>query len=297
MLRSSTCVDVVNQLPGGRFDFDSWKIGCDNYFKMSQLQGTKQRRKKVQNTQSKMHRFNRYLLDKIDGEVLTNKFLKHNLLYSLTNDNPLDEQVQTTCPTTRTKNAALTRTDSFLPSMQSPSPPPMLETNDSSFIPPMIPSPPMIHAPPTNPSSSTTPPSSSIPPPRPTVFAKVKREKHEKMKEKSRKWDKLIDFGNRECYSLVNESARRLVGIAMAFAPMTSLIPAKRFICLIHGSLFRELEMSTTPEEVVNVAPSQTSTRNTMTGTVADCLAATRAKNKGKLLFLSIDAANEDRVY
>ena len=132
---------------------------------MLQLQGAKQRRIKVQNPQNKRHRCNHFLLNKIDGEVVTNKLLKHNLTCSLTNDKPLNEQVKTACPSTRTKNVSLTRTDSIPPLMQSPSPPHMLEINNSSSIPPMITSPPTmpttptIPTPPTNPSPSTMPPS------------------------------------------------------------------------------------------------------------------------------------------
>ena len=32
LLRSSTCLDVIDQIPEGRFDIDNWKIACDYCF-------------------------------------------------------------------------------------------------------------------------------------------------------------------------------------------------------------------------------------------------------------------------
>ena len=46
ILRSSTCIDVINQLPGGAHDMNNWKLGCD--YCNSKMQGVTIRKNRME---------------------------------------------------------------------------------------------------------------------------------------------------------------------------------------------------------------------------------------------------------
>ena len=83
----------------------------------------------------------------------------------------------------------------------------------------------------------------------------------------------------------------------MSFAPMLSLVAATRFVSLIYYSLFKEINIPVTAEQVVTITPSHTLISKIITDTAADSLAIARSKTHGSPVHLSMDAANKDNVH
>ena len=125
------------------------------------------------------------------------------------------------------------------------------------------------------------------------ICVKIKRDNHMELKVKARKWDNIVALTKRKRRFFTNASVYLMASAAMTLAPIISFAAATRLIYLIYCSIFKEIEVPIIPEEVVNVAPTRDSIRSILIDTAAGCLAAVRIRTKGKLLPLSMDAANK----
>ena len=106
-----------------------------------------------------------------------------------------------------------------------------------------------------------------------------------------------MSFTKRKRFSFLSPDTRRLIGIALAFALMLSLIAANRFITFIFYSILKELGLVVDAQDIVNIAPTHTCTSNIAGDIAAESLAIARRKTHEKPLFLSMDAANKDGLH
>ena len=304
LLRSSACLDVIHQIPEGRFDIDNWKITCDYCFNI--LMDGKDGGIKVNDPKNKRHRRNQYLLKDIAGDAAKIEALKYDLLCRVANDAPINANSATLHPS---KQRIINKTVA-IPTESSPTPPllqcnmtpaapiaPPLETHTPPLAVPTTLSPvacPMPISPLVTHPSSTSPPASN---PRLSAFTRVKKEALDELRFKVKKYDDIIAFTKQRRYVFNNAAARRLVGIDVSFAPMLSLVAATRFISLMHHALFKELDLEVSAKEIVNITPTHTLLSNIVVDAAAESLAISRMKFRGSPIFGSADASNKDGAY
>ena len=267
------------------------------------LQGINKKKKVKTVTKNKDLRCTKPLNDRFKKGLVTDYTLKHNSLCEFVDEKPLDDESTTIYPSKRKgdkKSIIEDQNTAFVPPLiNSPSPPLLLFT-----IPPLFPSefrtlsiplfiptiihpiahlqPPSVQIPHSKQSSSVQPPIPLEEAP-PSIYIKMKRDKHYEQKEKSRKWDRIVEFTKRKRSVFTRNSARRLIVIALNFAPMMSLVAATRFISLIYCAILKELGVNVSPQEIANVAPSHNCVRNIMSDAATETLCVARSKTHKKL--------------
>ena len=134
IFRSSTCIDVVKQLPGGIFNVDNWRISCDCCLEI--LQGGNKRKKRKKTTVNTRLRCKRPLSDDFMPGNVTDSLLKYSILCHFSNETPIDSNEVTAYPSKRcNKDRTPEPPLIFSPSPPTPSPHP-----SATIIPPSFPS-------------------------------------------------------------------------------------------------------------------------------------------------------------
>lgn len=134
-------------------------------------------------------------------------------------------------------------------------------------------------------------------PPVPKQTTSVNRKYYNEIKEKADKCDKIIAFAKQKRCTFTSSTSKRMISLAMSFAPIMSLIAATRMFYLIYYAIFKEIGIGVTPSDIVNVAPSHAHVRNMTKDTAAEILAIARRKCENRPLFLSIDAENKQGTH
>ena len=225
-LRSSTCIDIIDQLPDGKSDFKNWLIACDCCLDI--LYGKKCRAKRKQTTINPRLRCSQHLTKNTKGDKVTIETLQYNLLCSFTNEKVIDDKSIAVYPSKRTIvniNPSIDGNNSSTPQLIISPNEDISPSNDPI---PVLDLPPPIVSPPPIISPTIMPPSAPIVSPSPTTseYVRIKRQKYCEMKQKADRYDKIINFTKRKQYDFIDYGTCRLIGIAMSFAPMLSLIAA-----------------------------------------------------------------------
>ena len=87
VLRSSSCIDVIKQLPGGTRDMTNWYLGCDFY--NSKLQVTPNRKKR-KGTNDVRYRCSEPFRKTAVERNITISTIKYNLLCRHINEEPMN---------------------------------------------------------------------------------------------------------------------------------------------------------------------------------------------------------------
>ena len=114
---------------------------------------------------------------------------------------------------------------------------------------------------------------------------------------KAKRCEKIIDFTNRKRCNFNSQSARRLIGVAMSFAPMLSFIAAARFATLVVLAIFKELDIYIKAYQAVIFPPSHQHVSSVAHGTATEVLVIARKKTHNIDICVSLDAANKEGIH
>merc|ERR1711862_617879 len=108
VLRSSTCIDVIQQLPGGVHDMGNWVLGCD--YCNNKMQGipSRKKRKGTSELRDRQYYCTQPFRKKSEGGRVTINTLQYNLFCQYIQDELMDEQAKVVHPSVRSlKNTSL----------------------------------------------------------------------------------------------------------------------------------------------------------------------------------------------
>ena len=109
--------------------------------------------------------------------------------------------------------------------------------------------------------------------------------------------DRIIKFTKTKRSNFDNPSTRHLIGIAMWFTPMISLVTAQWFITLVFDDVMNEMGLLVPAENIINVTPSPEHLRNIVEEATAGALAVARRKTHDTIIYFSGNAGNKDEIH